>query len=74
MPFSVNNVDLTVNANSLFGLISFIQSSLHNEYVDMNTFYDDTIKKMIVDVTDFLVWAVESRIVKIILNNPIKLL
>jgi len=27
MPFSVNNVDMTVNANSLFGLASFLLTS-----------------------------------------------
>lgn len=30
MPFNVNNIDLTVNANSLFGLATFLMN--YNDY------------------------------------------
>lgn len=63
MPFSVNNVDLTVNANALYGLVTLIQSSQHDELVNMRLFYDKTIKQMIVDVTNLLVWSIEEKIV-----------
>jgi hypothetical protein len=41
MPFHTNNIDLTVNANSLFGLTQLILSYPNTTYVDQVVFDSD---------------------------------
>ena len=55
MPFHVNNVDLSVNANSLFGLSHVM--IIHPELVN------EELLKLYSSVTDLIVWAIEYEIV-----------
>eukprot|EP01016_Furgasonia_blochmanni_P052008 TRINITY_DN8250_c0_g1_i8.p1 TRINITY_DN8250_c0_g1~~TRINITY_DN8250_c0_g1_i8.p1 ORF type:complete len:654 (+),score=154.63 TRINITY_DN8250_c0_g1_i8:86-1963(+) len=60
MPMGVNNVDLTVNANTLFGLTQFL---LGNEKkVADEIFSDPDIRQMYGDMTNLLVYAIQNDI------------
>lgn len=62
MPFGTNNVDVTVNANSLLGLNSLL---ITMPDVETEVFFDDEIKGMMLNVTNLLIWAIETNIVNI---------
>ncbi|KRX09831.1 hypothetical protein PPERSA_02703 [Pseudocohnilembus persalinus] len=62
MPMDVNNIDVTVNTNALFGLINFLMENEEN-LEDIFEFYDQEIRQIINDVTDLIVWAVKSEVI-----------
>jgi len=62
MPFHTNNIDLTVNANSLFGLTQFMLTYPNTTYAD-EIIFDSDIKQLYTNVTSLLVWAIESDII-----------
>lgn len=43
MPMDVNNIDVTVNTNALFGLINFLMENEEN-LEDIFEFYDQEIR------------------------------
>ena len=49
MPFNTNNVDLTVNANALFGVSQFL---LYHQ--DADKIFDSDMRKMYQDITKLL--------------------
>jgi hypothetical protein len=60
MPFNVNNIDLSVNANALFGLNIFLQTY---DLEVVNDVFDEETEQIIRDVTDFLCWGIRSQII-----------
>ena len=57
IPFHTNNVDLSVNANVLYGL------TLHFINVDKGDAQKfEIVKDLYVDIVKFLKWAIEKRI------------
>ncbi|KAI3380652.1 hypothetical protein SNEBB_006276 [Seison nebaliae] len=56
MPFNVNNVDATVNANSLSGLTSAIIYDLD----EFNKVVDSELKMIYLNTTNFLCWIMEN--------------
>jgi hypothetical protein len=60
MPFNTNNVDLSVNANSLFGLSLFLQNYDRGE---VEKIFDSELRKMFSDVCSFLKWGIVSEII-----------
>lgn len=54
MPFYLNNVDASVNANFLFGLLYQIKSK--------SIVLNDQLRQMIRDVSDLLVYAIDHGI------------
>jgi len=62
MPFNVNNVDLSVNGNVLFGLIRFL---LYGS--DSNEWFTEDLQKILLDTVLMIEWSInENRI----LNRP----
>jgi hypothetical protein len=57
VPFHTNNVDLSVNANVLYGLTLHF---LNVEIGDTQKF--EIVKDLYVDIAKFLKWAIEKRI------------
>ncbi|XP_064611745.1 uncharacterized protein LOC135475740 [Liolophura sinensis] len=55
MPFNVNNVDVTVSANAIFGITAAVASGLVNESV-LN---DPDVEKIYSSTSDMLVWEIE---------------
>ena len=56
MPFNVNNVDLSVNTNALFGLNMFLQEGDKVEQI-----FDEKLRQMMVNTTNFIKWGIESE-------------
>ncbi|KAI3653490.1 hypothetical protein MP228_001437 [Amoeboaphelidium protococcarum] len=65
MPFNVNNVDLSVVANTIFGFTQF----LIVQRGDVSVMHTDAFKKMYVDNVDLLVWSLKNRIVEVYQTN-----
>lgn len=64
MPFHTNNVDLTVNANSLFGLNSLLITLPEAE---ARKLFDAELRDLHKNVTSLLIYGIESGIVQ---NRP----
>lgn len=60
MPFNTNNVDMTVNANSLFGLNSLLTTLPIDE---ANNLFDEGLKGIYKNVTSLLSYGISSGIV-----------
>lgn len=67
MPFNVNNVDLSVVANTIFGFTQF----LIVQRGDVSVMHTDAFKKMYVDNVDLLVWSLKNRIVEVYQTNAL---
>ena len=64
MPIGVNNVDLSVTANTLFGITSLLLQ------VDLETaaeYFDEEIAQIYSDSTDLLVYAINAGYIQ---NRP----
>eukprot|EP01016_Furgasonia_blochmanni_P056458 TRINITY_DN962_c0_g1_i3.p2 TRINITY_DN962_c0_g1~~TRINITY_DN962_c0_g1_i3.p2 ORF type:complete len:662 (+),score=186.69 TRINITY_DN962_c0_g1_i3:110-2095(+) len=60
MPFHTNNVDLTVNANFLYGTSYFLLTQTDRELV--KEVFDDDLKQMYVDSAKMIAWAIRNRV------------
>ena len=58
MPFNVNNVDVSVTANALYGITNTLL-----EKADALDFFDTTMQSMYTDNVDLLVFVIQNRIV-----------
>ncbi|KAL0251325.1 hypothetical protein GEMRC1_000538 [Eukaryota sp. GEM-RC1] len=59
MPLHVNNVDVVVSSNFLFGFVSLI-NSYHNRHQDVSELLTPTMEQMLIDTIDFLSFAFKS--------------
>ena len=57
MPFYVNNVDLTVGTNVIYGLTSAVLSNLDNP----SEWFDPEVQMIYENTTNLLVWAIERN-------------
>eukprot|EP01016_Furgasonia_blochmanni_P053110 TRINITY_DN853_c0_g1_i10.p1 TRINITY_DN853_c0_g1~~TRINITY_DN853_c0_g1_i10.p1 ORF type:complete len:662 (+),score=259.08 TRINITY_DN853_c0_g1_i10:144-2129(+) len=60
MPLGSDNVDLTVNANFLYGTSTFLIGHPDRELV--NQIWDEDLKQMFVDAAKMISWAIKSRV------------
>ena len=59
-PLNINNVDMTVNANCLYGLNTFLMN-FDNNITD--SLFDDELKQLYLNVTNFVIYGIESGII-----------
>eukprot|EP01132_Coremiostelium_polycephalum_P010103 gene10103-12392_t len=63
MPFNVNNLDLSVTVNSVFGIVSLLRQQLNQgKSIDANFFTED-LQNMVVSTSYLIEWAVNSEVV-----------
>jgi len=60
MPFNTNNVDLTVNANSLFGINNLLTTL---PFEEASALFDDDLRGIYLNATNLLEYGISSGLV-----------
>ena len=57
MPFYVNNIDLTVSTNTIYGIVSATLAGLGN----VSEWFDDDIQMILSNTTDLIAWSIDGN-------------
>jgi hypothetical protein len=60
MPFNINNVDISVNANVIFGLNNLL---LTLNQTQREKLFTQELKQMYINATSMIAWSIENDII-----------